>query len=297
MSGHQRLATALWIIGLALLLPALPAAASPDEFGSSRESRTDVEPDEILLNDGTLLRGTIVASDDETVTIETVSLGRMVIQRSSITRMARADQNSGVVTDPDYNSLMFCPTPATLARGDAYFRNFELFFLNFGGGVTEALDLSVGTMFPVSSELLMLSLGGKWRLLDREADPVGLALVGSFTMIEDVWFGGPGVVVGLGDRRRSFNLAVNHVLNADDDSETIFLAGVDAQAGRRVKFFVEFMSSSSLIDDDDEFHGFINLGLRFFGQRHSFSLAGLRPLDEDLDNFILFPMVMYSTHW
>ena len=213
--------------------------------------------------------------------------------------LARGTDRAGAITDPDYNSLMFCPTPATLARGDSYFRDFELFILNFGLSVTDAFDLSIGTLFPVSSDVMMVSVGGKLRLLDRSESPLGLALVGSYTSLEEIQFGGVGFVAGIGNKRNSLNLSVSRTFDDDGDTETVILAGADYQGTRRTKIFLEYMSTASLLEDenDDDFHGFLNLGLRIFGARHSFSLSGFRPLDNDSDSLLGFPMIMYSYHW
>lgn len=260
--------------------------ASPEEF------------DEILLKDGSLLLGRVVEESADLVVIETASLGRLEIPRAQIERLALRDAPAGVFADPDQNTIMFCPTPATLPRGDAYFRDFELFLLNVGYGVTGALDLSFGTLFPVSAEVFMLSVGAKWRLVDRDASGLGLALTGSFTVLDETQFGAIGGVAGLGNRRNSLNLSVNRTYDDDGNSETVFIVGGDAQMGRRTKIFAEYFSSSSLLEDEeDDLSGFINIGFRFFGERHSFSLSGFRPLGEDLDSFVAFPMVMYSQHF
>jgi len=127
---------------------------------------------------------------------------------------------------------------------------------------------------------------------------VGLALAASYTFLEEVRFGAVGAVAGIGDRRNSLNLAVNRTFDDDGNSETVFLVGADAQITRRSKLFAEYMSSSALLEDEDsDLKGFVNIGVRIFGESHSFSLSGFRPLDDDLDSFIAFPMVMYSNHW
>ncbi len=283
---------------LALLLSA-PAQADPPP-GHSDDPAPAPALDELLLEDGTILRGRLVEEREDLVVFETPSLGRLEIPRDNIVRQAVDDARAGVITDPDYNSVMFCPTPATLARGDSYFRNFELFFLNFGTAVTDEVDLSVGTLFPISSELLMITLGGKVRLLDREDQGLGLALIGSYTNLENLQFGAVGAVAGIGDRRRSLNLMINRTFDDDGDSETAWILGADLQMSRRSKLICEFMSSDQLFADDDpgdEITGFLNFGLRIFGETHSFSLTGFRPLDDSDGGFIAFPMVVYSSHF
>ena len=47
----------------------------------------------------------------------------------------------------------------TLPSGSGYFRSFELFFLNFGYAPADDVNLSVATLFPVTGDVLMLSVG------------------------------------------------------------------------------------------------------------------------------------------
>ena len=283
---------------LLLILLAGGQAPAQEIGGGGLPVASPEDPDEILLKDGSILRGKIAVESAELVIIETASLGRLEIPRTNILRMARGNAPDGVFADPDQNTIMFCPTPATLPGGDAYFRDFELFLLNVGFGVADGFDLSFGTLFPVSSEVFMLSMGGKLKLVDRESSPVGLALTGSYTLLEETHFGAFGAVAGIGNRRNSLNLAVNCTYDDDGATETVFIVGGDVQMGRRNKFFAEYFSSPALFEDEeDDLNGFINIGVRFFGERHSFSLSGFRPLVEDAGGFLAFPMIMYSQHF
>jgi hypothetical protein len=284
------------LIAVFFLLIAGVSSAGSDDFGNA--SDFPAAPDEILLKDGTILTGTIISESEDFVIFETTSLGRLEISRDRIAGLSGSEDTYGAVSDPDANSIMFCPTPETMEKGDGYFRNYELFFLNFGTSLSDDFDLSFGTMFPISGELVFISMGGKYRLLDRREQPVGLALIGSYTQIDDFSFHSFGAVAGVGDHHRSLNLAINRSTDDDGDSETIFILGGDYQAGRRSKFFVEYMSSASMFEDEnDDLNGFINVGIRLFSATHSFSFSGFRPLAEDSGSFLAFPMLMYSKHW
>lgn len=254
--------------------------------------------DELELKDGTVLVGQILEETDDLVIIDTEILGRLEISRDQIKILRRAGKSDGRLIDPDQNSLMFCPTPATLPKGTGYFRSFELFFLNLGFSATDDLDFSVGTLFPVTTDVLMLSGGFKWRVLDRDEGPLGLALVGNYTKLENSHFGGVGAVLGIGDARKSLNFSVNQTFDDSDNQNTIFFVGADIQGGGNSKLFVEYFNSSAIFnDEDDDIAGFINIGIRLFGEKHSFSISGFRPLEADSDSFIAFPMVMFSQHW
>jgi hypothetical protein len=281
----------LLALGL-LLCPAEPSCAA------DAGDRVANEPDEVLLRDGNLLVGHILEERDDVIVFQTDSLGRIEIPRADIAKIGRGAERTSAISDPDFNSIMFCPTPQTFARGDAYFRDFELFFLNFGYSFSENFDLSIGTLFPISAEIVMLSVGGKLRILDRSEEPLGIALIGSATKIEDVEFGSFGVVIGSGDPQSSANLAVFRAFDDDGDGNTVFLLGVDRQVSRRSKVFAEYGNSSELFDDDDDdFHGFLNVGFKIFGESHSFSISGFRPLVDDSGSFVAFPMIAFSNHW
>jgi len=290
-SGLPYLILAVTLLGVA---PSLS-----QEIGGVVDTPPAAEgPDEILLKDGNVLRGKVIEEQDAVIIFETESLGRLEIPRANIERLALHTEKTGVITDPDENTIMFCPTPATMPKGAGYFRNFELFILNFGMSVTDNFDLSIGTFFPVSTEVVMVSGGGKLRLVDREKSPIGLALTGSFTMLEETQFGAIGGVIGIGDRQKSLNLAVNYTVDEDGGKDTIFILGGDVQTGRRTKLFAEYCSAASQFNDEsDDLNGFVNLGIRIFGQRHSFSFSAFRPLLEDTGSFVAFPMLMYSYHW
>ena len=104
-----------------------------------------------------------------------------------ITVPAIADGSGFLKSDPDYNTIMFCPTPSTLEQGDWYFRDFELLVLNFGYGLTDNLDLSFGTLFPVTGDIELITLGAKLEILDRDTEGLGLALTGGGFILEQYW--------------------------------------------------------------------------------------------------------------
>lgn len=280
---------ALVLVGLTLLLGAGTDAARADGPG---------EPlDIVTLQDQSVLRGRIVAEDDERIVLET-GLGRLEIPREQIVMIERRSasgrhQYEGD-PDPDTNTIFFTPTPETLGDG-GYFRNFLLFFLNTGFALHEDLDLSVGTIFPVASDLASISAGLKWRVLSRAEHPVGVALVVNGTIIDDYRSGTFGAVAGIGDEDRSLNVAVGRYAEHEGgEASTVVLAGADVRVGPRMKFLIEYGTSSDVIDSDVD--GLINVGFRWFGDRMSFTLTGFRPL-EDTGDFVVFPFTMFSLHF
>ncbi len=272
----------------------------------------DLAADTVILKSGERLEGKVLSESADSLVMEVqVRAGRMgheTVQRKILRAdiasiryedLSQVHEDLTIPRDPDYNSLMFCPTPATLPKGDFYFRDFELYILNFGWGVTESTSFSVMTHFPIVSFMDFGSVGFKQRLLDRESNPVGVALAGSYTFFTDDFDRGlftGSLIMGLGDKERSLNLALNQSYQKNEDPKVTVVLGADWRASRRSKFLVEYMNATDfLFDDDDGFNGFLNLGIRFFGKDWSFTLTGIRPL-ENTDNFMFWPMFMFSYH-
>lgn len=307
----MRTATAWMIVLLFLLLAPRPAAA-----------------DTVLLKDGTLIHGKIIRRDEVTVVIENEYLGHIALLLDGIVEI-RTDTDKppegtdllewtaavsstgtdvGKVYDRDYNSIMFCPTPATTPKGEKYFRNFELIVLNFGYGVTDRLSISLGTFFPISSEMTMASFGMKYRIVNREHSPVGVAVAASQSFLRNANLTTANLIAGIGDRDKSLNVSMNRAFNKDGDSGWVFIAGCDYRVSDGVKFLFEYCQSSVFLpsddeddnedneDNDDDFDGLVNVGVRWFGSKMSFSLTGFRPLGVSGD-LIAIPMAMFSVHW
>lgn len=282
---------------LLLIVVVLASVARAEVPVEATEEGPHEPVDIVTLTDESVLRGRIVAEDETRVVLETL-LGRIEIPRDRI-RMIERVRSSGRRDyegnpDPDTNTIFFTPTPETLGAG-GYFRNFLLFFLNYGVSVHDDVDLSFGTIFPISSDVASISGGVKWRLLSRTEHPVGAALVANGTIIDDYRSATVGGVVGIGNENRSLNVAVGRYLERDrDDDSTIMLIGADMRLGAQTKFLIEYGTSSEVIEDD--VNGLINFGFRWFNDRMSFSLTGFRPL-EDTGSFVVFPFTMFSLHF
>ncbi len=306
-----------WVfVHLVILLCTLTQGASSALAQSSPpDSVTHVAT--IRLTDGSVLRGRIVAETTDTVVIETVSVGRIRIDRTRIVSITYESETGGPEarvestpaptteipvadpsTDPDINSVMFGPTPETLPKGSAYFRNFQLLILNFGYGITDDVSLSLGVLFPVSADFQMVSLGFKYRILSRERYPVGLAVAANGAAISDETLATLSGILGVGNPRTSLNLSIHKPFIDDGtDDPAFFILGADVQAGPGFKFLAEYGNSGDAVFRDEDFAGFLSIGLRLFGERSSFTLTGFRPVEVDSDGFIAFPFAMYSRHW
>ncbi len=273
---------------------------------------TSLAADTIVLKNGKRYDGDVIAERADSLVIaverattrqklgvEWITIARADVASIRYEDLSNVEADLTIPRDPDYNSIMFCPTPATMPKGDFYFRDFELYILNFGWGVTESTSLSFMTHFPIVSFMDFGSIGFKQGILDRTQRPLGLAIAGSYTFAtedisEDSFLTG-SLITGIGDRERSLNLAVNQSYKKGEDPFTTFVLGGDMRVSRRTKFFVEYMNATDFIDDDDLNGGFLNFGIRFFGNDWSFSLSGFRPM-ADTGRFMAWPMFMFSYH-
>jgi hypothetical protein len=158
------------------------------------------------------------------------------------------------------------------------------------------LNLSIGTLFPISTGALYFSAGFKYRVLKREKHFLGLAVAGSVSFLQDETAGTITGILGIGNRRRSLNLSV-HDLFTQDDSVGFFVVGGDYQIAHGAKLLLEYANGTAAFTDEEDFSGFINVGFRLFSSRSSFTLTGFRPLEEGGEDFILFPLAMFSRHW
>jgi hypothetical protein len=299
----KRCSRTVWRALPLLLVALVPALTVVDAVIAKEEAAPDAQQvDELELDDGSVIRGQIESIDAETIIIVTRLAGRLTIERANVREIRRSVDGvapaTRLLTDPDYNTVMLTPTPETLNAGDAYFRNFELFFINVGYSPSDAVDLSAGSLIPMAGDFVFGTFGAKVRILSREKAPVGLALTGSILFADEDRLATFGGVIGIGNRERSLNLAVNRSESDGDESGVWFMLAADTRFTNRSKLIIEYANSTEAIGDDeeDDFNGMINLGIRWFGERMSFTLSGIRPLEATGDGFLLFPLAMFSVH-
>ena len=171
----ERKLVRLFLLCILLLLVSVPATATDEG---------PFEPlDTITMNDGSVLKGRIVDEDQDKVVLET-PFGRLDVPRDEIDLIERTDSHGRTQFegqhDPDTNSIFLTPTPETKGHG-AYFRNYMLFFVNWGLAVHENVDVTVGTFLPITGDFEWLSAGIKWRLFSREEHRVGVAVIANGT--------------------------------------------------------------------------------------------------------------------
>ncbi len=313
-----------WLAALVIALIGLGA-------GSGRaDPSSEGQLVHIQVRDGSEITARVVEADEDRLVVWSASLGTLTIRRGEVVSIivvpergpsrpgtlpppadppmeiptptatptpaaaGPVDRTASFRTDPDRNTILLGPTPETLPKGSAYFRNFELLILNFGLAPADAFNLSFGMIFPVTGELVSLSGGFKLRLVDRAADGLGLAVAASGTYLEDGAFGSIIGIAGVGSERSSLNLSIHRSYAENSDALSYFIVGADTQVGPGFKLLAEYANSTRAVTrDEDDFNGFLSVGFRVFGEGSSFTLTGFRPL-VDTGSFIAFPVAMYS---
>ncbi|MHB1313099.1 MAG: hypothetical protein ACYC3L_13870 [Gemmatimonadaceae bacterium] len=135
----------------ALLLLALGSAAAGAQQPAAATDSSAV----IRLRDKSTVAGHLVRQTPDSIEITTAA-GRMTFARSAVAsvKVVSSDElHDGQywASDPHYTRLFFGPTGRTLARGEGYFSDTELFFLNTSWGLTDRFMLGGGlSVFPSS---------------------------------------------------------------------------------------------------------------------------------------------------
>ncbi len=135
----------------------------------------------IKTKDGSLLRGTIRAQDDSTVTVMTLDNFAIRLPRSAIYSMEaiRGDQTAPGIRRHDRNGtrLLLSPTGRPLRKGAAYFSDTYILFSGLGWGITDNLGMLVGlSVIPglnFSDQLLYIAPKIGVRATDQLAFSVG----------------------------------------------------------------------------------------------------------------------------
>lgn len=185
------------------------------------------------------------------------------------------------------HDLFIMPTAFTLEKGQSYFTNYELFFINYGFAVTPSTHLAVFSLFPVTGDFVeTVSIGFKQNLAQTEKG--GIALFGSYTpKVSGITAGGVfSLITG-----ENFSLHGGLGLFGDDEldnTEVLFLAGVKLEMTQRSALIAEYTNFETGIEED--FAGFINIGVRYRTKSLLIDFGGLRPLESSGD-LIFFPFI------
>jgi hypothetical protein len=251
----------------------------------------------IRLRDGSSIVGRITEIGADTVRFAS-SAGTLSIAKADITALQDVDRSSvrkgGEVwpANPNATRLLFAPTGRMLEKGEGYFNDTYLFLLSVHGGISSRFTLGGGmSVLPLDdftdNALYIMPKVGVYASPKLNVAVGGLAGVvgGAFDDDQNAGFGILYAVgtAGSADQSVTFGTGLAYA-GGNFADQPVLMLGADTRISRRVSFVTE----NYLIPNDDV-HGVVSYGLRFFGEKLSADLAFWNAPGER----IVFPGIPY----
>lgn len=200
-------------------------------------------------------------------------------------------QNSSSEYRPGDHELLIGTKADILPKGKLYFTSYELFFVNFGYGITDYFQVGIFSLFPVTSDFTKtIAIGGKYRFLNR----------GNFAMAANgnVVVESGTVSAGLIGTYKTGQFTLNgnfNIVNFDADYDFlphVTLVGIQYQMSRKTSLMAEYITIGATKNDfSDSFStGVVAFGFRWAGKEIAVDLGGLRPTEATGD-IIMWPFL------
>lgn len=279
----------------ALCLLAMPSTARGQEKADSATADT-LHTHVLKLRDGSTLVGRVLAESADSVrfesngTVFTIARSRVEELRAISSREVR--NGTYWFPDPNETRLFFAPTARTLKKGEGYFSDSYLLFLNFVGGLTSNVTMGGGfSIIPSTNpQNNVFYLTPKVGLVERPNFALATgALIGvaGFQDLEprDRSFGiAYGVATaGPPDHHLDLGLGWGYAGGELSGDPAVMLGG-STRISRRTALVTENYMVPSVSKD-----ALISYGVRFFGEKLSVDLAFFNVTGQDF----LFPGVPY----
>ncbi len=259
-------------VSLAVLLASLSISGAAAGQQSPRAAASTAAAGATHLlktRDGTTLVGRLLAESADTIRFETAG-GLLVLPRARVLELRRidpADLHDGQywAPDPHATRLYFGPTGRTLKKGEGYFSDLYLFFVNASVGVTDRVMLGGGmSVFPSSDfSNNVYYLTPKAGLV--QGDEFNLA-VGALIGFAGKSNGSAGLVYGVATNGTP-NASVTYGLgwayaNKNVSSKPVLMLGGSGRISRRLA-----LMSENYIVTGDGTTALVSYGLRFIGDK------------------------------
>jgi hypothetical protein len=260
----------------------------------------------VELKNGESIKCEIVSEENDILTVVSDTFGEMKISRSDIKLIKDLDERTGYrYDDPNHCSLLFMPSAETNPKGTWYISDYELLFMNVGYSPVDNLHISTGFLFPIVPEMLTegpISLGAKYRTIGVPYE-YNMSIMGSITMIpaeSDVGLITYGTAYNYYlSPRSTANLYFGGLTTTETAGmESIFSFGLALtfRTSESSKFIVEYLNGGMF--DNVETKGIMLFGLRFFGEKISADLAGVKFLDiSGSDLWLFIPLLSLTYHF
>ncbi len=195
---------------------------------------------------------------------------------------------------PGDHDLLIMPTAYTMEKGNWYFSNYEILFLNLTYAPTGRTHFGIFTLFPITTDFLeSVSLGIKQNYL-RTPD-ISSAVWGSYSPKGEFYI--LGNAMSFGSRPHTFHLNLMYINDtegySDFDVPLVFALGYAGDTSKRFTFLFEYYNVFENFAFDQSL---IVLGFRLRSGDISWELGGFRPLT-DAGDLILFPILKATIYF
>ena len=211
------------------------------------------EKREIVLIDGRMIRGLLVAEDLTSYTVE-VDGERVVIPKNKIKDDGSIASRDNVIDNyTDYADQYFAmPSALPVGKGNRYYRNIDLFVNIFSFGLTDNFSLNAGA----ESVSLFVGQVPGFILTPKFSIPISEYIhigIGSTSFIFNSEVGTTGFTnITIGDASRNVTFGVNFGIGDPDFlDEPIFSLGYMFPLNKKVSLYGEFVYVSDIGTESD----------------------------------------------
>ncbi|MBN1968274.1 MAG: hypothetical protein JXR48_11425 [Candidatus Delongbacteria bacterium] len=201
---------------------------------------------------------------------------------------------SAYVLKADYrsgdNDLLLQSTAETIPKGMASFSSTELIFMEYTFAPTNTTNVSVHTLFPITTELIArtFTVSAKHKIFDNEKTKLALTL--TFTPNNTIISGG-GILTVKGEPG-GFNLGAFAVGGEEmDEFSYLTTVGLFAKTGDNSSILGEFYFSPS---DEDWMINALMIGFKLQYEKLSWNFGGFRPLKGNMGDILFYPYIRAS---
>lgn len=156
---------------------------------------------EVRLTDGSVVYGSMLVADRETVVLRTVSGARLELRpdqiRSQRTATGTVVRGEYWPEDPNHTRLLFTSTGRSLDAGQGYVSAYFLFFPMVAYGVTDRFTIAGGTPIVPGAMGRVFYLAPKFTVSKRDRSAVSIGAL-AFGFPEDTEDGTVGITYGVG---------------------------------------------------------------------------------------------------
>lgn len=185
------------------------------------------------------------------------------------------------------HELLTMPTAYVMPKGDSYFTDYELLLVNYVHSVGYNTHLAAFSLFPITSDFLEMASFGIKNNYYRKGS-FASSLVTSYTPKTQLFSGGNVISIG-SDPSNSLHFGALLVNSKDmDNAEMMFLLGYRYDVSKNVSLMAEYLNVSAAVRED--FNGMISFGFRVRSGNLAWELAGVRPL-EDMGDIFMIPLL------